>query len=566
MENFDGYDNYYAKKYHLGEFSDEERTSYESARRSRISSSRHSSGTRARSTGSRKRTDAPKKAAPSRTKKAQKTAAPKRTAPKKASKPARVKTKAPKQSKKPSSKGKKALVTVIAVLIVLAIGAAASFVGVRMYYDYKKSLPFKYSEGVNVEGVDIGGLSYKDALKKLKQNKLSFVRDVNLVVSANETKKSYNKKDFSYKFDYKTPLEEARIYSLKEQNIYEEPNGKVKDTEPFSTRANPEFNIDYNIVKSSVEKKVAALAKKVDKEPKNARVTKFKPFASSKFTYKRGKLGYRLEQSSLTEQIYEFLAGKSKSGTITAEVTELTPEITYDDLVNNIVGLSRNTSISYNTKNGNINMATALKACNGSIIEPGAIWSFNTCTGDSNLESNGYKPATVISEHELDEGVGGGICQASTTIFKAAALANMSVVERHNHYWASGYAYAGEDATIDYPNLDLRLRNDTKYQMFIECRMEGTTLVCNVYGYQNPSYDNVRLRSENYDIEEEKSFRTRTYRTLYKDHKIVSDDVICTSYYSLTDDHIVRIEDEGTFRTKVNGSTQSETEPATEEE
>ena len=200
-------------------------------------------------------------------------------------------------------------------------------------------------------------------------------------------------------------------------------------------------------------------------------------------------------------------------------------------------------------------MRVAFKACNGSIIEPGGIWSFNDCTGDSNLESNGYKKATVISEKKLEQGVGGGICQASTLIFEAGLFANMDIIERHNHYWASAYAYAGEDATIDYPNLDLRMQNTTDYQMFIECRVVDRTLRVNIWGYQDPSYDNIRLHSENYNVSE-KDFHTRTFRELFKDGEIIKTETICDSYYSIK--NAVKTPDAETFRTSVDGTVKYE--------
>ena len=203
-------------------------------------------------------------------------------------------------------------------------------------------------------------------------------------------------------------------------------------------------------------------------------------------------------------------------------------------------------------------MELALKSCNGSVIAPGATWSFNDCTGDSNLESNGYKKAAVISEKKIKQGVGGGICQASTIIFEAGLFSNMEIIERHNHHWASTYAYAGEDATIDYPDLDLRMRNKTEYQMFIECRMEdGNRLRVNIWGYQDPDYDNIRIHSENYDVTKT-DFRTRTFRELFKDGHIIKTETVCDSYYSIK--HSIKTPDAETYRTRVDGYVQYEDE------
>ncbi len=463
--------------------------------------------------------------------------------------------------RKQSHKVRNALIAVIAVAVVAAIAVTTGITLINLDKENRKKQPFRFSQGVSVSGLDISGLSYDDALDKIKKNEMSVVKNIKIEVTANDYNKTLKKTDFSYLFDYKGALKEAKVYSLKEQNIYEPKKGE-KETD-FIKLDNPDFKLDYEVDVVSIETVAVKIAKKVDLDPVNARVSKFHPFASTRFSYKDGKVGYKLDKEDLQNQITYFFNEGGKKTSIEAVVNTIEPDISLDDVKKNIVGLSTATSVSTNNANGNHNMKTALQACNGSVIEPGEVWSFNQCTGDSNLESNGYKKADVINNKKVEQGVGGGICQASTTIFKSAVFANMAVIERHNHYWASAYALAGEDATIDYPNLDLRLKNTTDYQMFMECKMEGTTLTVNIYGYQDPSYDNVKLKTENYDIEKKKSYKTTTTRYLYLDGEIVKEEVICNSTYSLKDDHSMRPDDSGSFRKTVNGVIKYEAEPTT---
>ena len=140
---------------------------------------------------------------------------------------------------------------------------------------------------------------------------------------------------------------------------------------------------------------------------------------------------------------------------------------------------------STNDANGNQNMKVSLKACNGSIIDPGETWSFNGCTGNSNDTSLGYASAGVIVDGDFTDGVGGGICQSSTTIYNAAVRSNLTIAERSPHTYPSVYAKSGFDAAIDYGNLDLKLKNDSKYQVFLACYMEGTTLHATFYGIKD---------------------------------------------------------------------------------
>lgn len=450
---------------------------------------------------------------------------------------------------------KRSLVFALIVILVLVIAVT---VGIVKFNIDNSNRPFTFSKDVTVSGIDISGLTYEQALDKLKENSASLIKEYDIVVKSNGRLFNFDKEDFEYNFEYKKALKQAKLYSLKEQ-------GKIKKTK-YADMAddisdNSAFTLNYQVNNQSIDKVVKEVAKGTDKEPQNAKVAKFKPFAENRFEYKNGKNGYKLDRSDLQYEFVEFFDKGAVRKTIDARVENVPPEITLEDVKNNIVGLSTATSISSNTADGTHNMKVALEACNGSVINPGEVWSFNDCTGDSNLESNGYRNAAVINNKKIEQGVGGGICQASTTIFKCALFANMAVVERHNHYWASTYAYAGEDATIDYPNLDLRLKNTTDYQMFMECKVEGSTLIVNIYGYQDPSYDNVMLKSENYDIRKGESYRTVTKRYLYLEGEIVKEETICNSTYSLKDNHIVRMDDEGSFRTTVNGQVQYETKP-----
>ena len=554
-------DNYYSDKYHLDDYS-----SSNPRKRRTSSSDRPPRPKRAdrkpRATRSGRDTRAQRNAEPPKAPRVKYSAEPRvqQSPQKPPRKQKRAKKNIYRAPRKKKSAARRVVTVIVAILIVGAIAATACVAGYNIIREHKKRQPFRFSENVKISGINIGGLSMDKAKEKLEKNRLKAVDDINLEITAKDKEKTYTKSDFTYAFDYDTPLNEAKIYSLKEQGIYDPPEGSAEPQDDGELIM-PKLKIGYTFNRKSAVKLAEKLGEAVDSEPVNAKVAKFHPFSDERFEYKEGIYGYDLDEADLASRITEFMRSGKKNGKIEASGEQLSPSITVEDLQEKIVGLSTASSTSYNTENGNINMATAMKACNGSVIEPGGTWSFNECTGDSNDPKNGYKKATVITDRKLEEGYGGGICQVSTTIFRAGVFANMGIAERYNHYWASDYAFSGEDATIDYPNLDLKLTNPTEYQMFIECRMDGNVLICNIYGVQEDYYDNIKTYSKNYDIKKKKSFSTRTYRVLYLDGKIISKDVICESTYSLTDKHTVRDEDKGTFRTMVDGTSQEETEP-----
>lgn len=459
--------------------------------------------------------------------------------------------------RKPSKQKHSSALTLVVILLIAGLVFLIGVVSFNFYREYRKGLPFTYSDGVNVSGIDIAGKSEKEAEAILKERALDAVKDVTIKIRVNGKETVYTKADFKYSYDFETPLKEAKTYSMKEQGIYPTEKGETAPSTQFSEGAN-NFTLNYKIKKSSINAQLKKLSKPVDKEPKNARVSKFHPFESVRFEYQQGVDGCKLDSKTISNRIIKLFSASSNETELNmdAKINKIAPSITVDDLKKNIVGLSTASTVSQNTEDGTHNMKVAMKACNGSVIEPGATWSFNGRTGDSNLESNGYKKAAVISQKKIEQGTGGGICQASTIIFEAGLFSNMEIVERHNHYWASTYAYAGEDATIDYPDLDLRMRNKTKYQMFMECRVEdGNRLRVNIWGYQDPAYDNIRIHSENYEIND-KDYHTRLFRELFKNGEIIKNETICDSTYNIK--YSVKVADAETFRTKVDGTVQYE--------
>jgi vancomycin resistance protein YoaR len=104
------------------------------------------------------------------------------------------------------------------------------------------------------------------------------------------------------------------------------------------------------------------------------------------------------------------------------------------------------------------NITTAARYLNGVIIGPGQIFSFNHVVGPR-TEERGFRNAPVIVADEVEPGLGGGVCQVASTLFAAAMLGGLDIVERRSHSRPSGYAPHGLDATVIYPEVDLWLRN-----------------------------------------------------------------------------------------------------------
>jgi vancomycin resistance protein YoaR len=117
----------------------------------------------------------------------------------------------------------------------------------------------------------------------------------------------------------------------------------------------------------------------------------------------------------------------------------------------------------------------------GTTIAPGATFSFNKTTGDRNA-AKGFLVAPVIVNGELTTGLGGGVCQVSTTVFNAAFEAGLDITERVNHALYISHYPLGRDATVDYPDVDLKFVNDTGHWLVLRTFVSSSSLTVGLYG------------------------------------------------------------------------------------
>lgn len=113
------------------------------------------------------------------------------------------------------------------------------------------------------------------------------------------------------------------------------------------------------------------------------------------------------------------------------------------------------------------NIKLCIQKINGYTLAPGKSFSFNNVVGPRTADQ-GYQKATVLMHGEKTQDFGGGVCQASTTLYQAARAAGLTVTERHSHQKDVGYAHPGDDAAVDYGNKDMCFINNKSTSIVIE--------------------------------------------------------------------------------------------------
>ncbi len=169
------------------------------------------------------------------------------------------------------------------------------------------------------------------------------------------------------------------------------------------------------------------------------------------------------------------------------------------------------------------NVRTAASRINGIELMPDKEFSYDKTILPRKAE-NGYMAAPVYVGNKVESGMGGGICQPSSTLYVAALYANLQILERHNHSMAVGYLPAGLDATVSEGYLDMRFKNTTGYPIKILASADGGVLTFSIYGY-NPENTSVEILRSGSDM------NFYVTRVVKKDGKEIAREQMSSSHY-----------------------------------
>ena len=157
------------------------------------------------------------------------------------------------------------------------------------------------------------------------------------------------------------------------------------------------------------------------------------------------------------------------------------------------------TKFSTRYEPGNVNRTTNLKLAsdkiNGTVLLPGEEFSYNKVVGERTIAA-GYKEAAIYSGGEVVDGLGGGICQISSTLYNVAVQANMEITERSNHQFVTSYIEAGKDATVVYGYIDFKFKNTRNYPVKIESSVNGGIAEMKIYGVKEENEFDIKLETE----------------------------------------------------------------------
>lgn len=402
----------------------------------------------------------------------------------------------------------------------------------------------KIHSNITIEGIDVGGLIPSQAESILREKMEPVIQNSSIALKFREKVWHLSYRDVKFQYEYSDAVTKAYYIGHK---------GSVPKrlADVISTQINREdIKLNYSYDEQYISSMLEDISKEIGQEPKDATIL----LQNQGFVINDEAEGRKLDINKSYDLIKSQIENVD-TGDVDLVVEIIQPEIKRSDL-ENIKDKLGEYSTKFNAadvdRTHNIKIATS--SASNVLIKPGEVYSINKIVGPR-LAKNGYREAKVIVNNELVPGIGGGVCQVSSTLYNAALLSNMKIVERRNHALPSSYIAKGRDATISENYIDLKFENTTKYPIYVYGEVKGNWVKFIIYGRNENPGRTVKIKTEvvketkpqitiiedptlpeGTEIEEKKAYTgyvVKAYRIIMENGKEVSVEELPVSVYKV---------------------------------
>lgn len=468
------------------------------------------------------------------------------------------------------------LLAIIILLIILFLGFT--------YFNYKNT---NIVSGISIKNVDISGLSKKQAKEKI-QNYINEKLPENIGLIHNDFETSIPLSALNINFDIDSSIEEA--YNIgKSGNILQNSLSAIKvyfsniDIEPTFSLDDNQLNTMLDDISSKLPDTVIESSYYID--GKNLVITKGSEGnivnTNLMATYiKNGILNLNLknrnlEISTLTKQpskidiekIHKEIYKECKNAYYTQNPFAVYPsengldfaismddaknileeenkdeyiiplKILYPSVTTNMIGteafpdLLSTYSTKYSARNTGrtTNLQLAASKINGTVLMPGETFSYNQVVGARTIAA-GYKEAPIYVSGQVVDGLGGGICQITSTLYNAVLYANLQIVERSNHQFVPSYVTASRDATVVYGSIDFKFKNNREYPIKLVCSVSGGLATFQIFGLKSDNEYDVEIYSRVTGSSSNSTY-SEAYRILKQNGQVVKNELLSKDTY-----------------------------------
>jgi vancomycin resistance protein YoaR len=435
------------------------------------------------------------------------------------------------------------------IIMMSAAFIAVSALGARLGYIYKTSQQYDdciYPK-IYVEDIDLSGKGKEEAYKLLsdKYGQEVLKKKIHIIVGSREYFLDYSK--LGARYNIEETINNAYSYG-KTLNVFMK----------YKMIKNPEvqkLDLQFTYDETPLKEIIAVMQKEVDKAPVNASISMV---TSGSFAVTPDTKGAKLNTDKLEKDIRTLINGELTGEVeVQAQVDEVEANVPTEALSKINTKISYfSTTFSGSSENRITNISLATNSISGKVLLPGESFSFNDIVG-KRTAARGYKEAPVIVNSKLDSGLGGGICQVSTTLYNAVMKANINATERSHHSLPSHYVAMGLDATVDFGRLDYKFKNTLEYPIYIEGYIEGKALIFNIYSDKSLTKRTYELVSETYGTTKASlkyisdaskyegqletvqkpsdGYKVKVYRRTFEDGKLISEETVTNETYKKID-------------------------------
>lgn len=440
-----------------------------------------------------------------------------------------------------SHKGRKWII--IVVIMIIAIGTGFG----TYYYLQNKQMESIVNrdviyEGITVEGIDVGGLTKEEALYKVGNimNENIFNKEIKIYYKDKNYVKPYEYFEFKSNFEEVVDKAYNHFKSGKLRTRYEAIT-KLKDSQI-------DFAIENGYNQGKINEFIQSIKNDFNVEAKDAIIHR----KNGEFIIEDETIGLVFDEARSIARIKEAVDNFKEEAALV--ITETKPKYTaaYYSNISEIIG-------EYSTYHNNNwsrteNLRIACNRVNGTILHPGEDLETHAVISPIN-KANGYKDAPIIIQGEVKDGLGGGVCQVSSTLYNAVLYAELNVIERQNHSMPVSYTEKGKDATMSGNQIDFVFENSTKYPMYVESFVSGGKVYMRLYGKDDrkptrslkfkseilqkiappaPTHVNDDTLEVGKQVVKRKAingYKVKLYKYIYDDGKFVEKQLVSSSYY-----------------------------------
>lgn len=396
-------------------------------------------------------------------------------------------------------------------------------------------------KNIYIENIDVSGLTKEEAINKIEKD---IYGKGEIILKYKDKTYKLNLSDIDLNYNINNIVDEALKLDKDSNLIY---NIKSKFKLSLGEKVNFILKSTYN--KEKLDSYIYDISKSINRNPVNSTISVNKD--TNKFNVSKEKIGTYVDKNKLLHIINNKINTRDYSDE-NIPIYNINPKYNFEKLskINSVLGIYET---EFNPKNYNRvdNIKLAASKINNIIIDSKEKFSFNKTIGARSLQQ-GFKEAPVIINGELKDGLGGGVCQVSSTVYNAALYSGLEIVQVKNHSIPSGYADKGRDATVAYGSIDLIFRNNYNHPILIKNFIEENKLISIVYG-NNKDKKNIGIETEiveiipksviiknSEDLKEGKrkiedkgrdGYKVNTYRVYKSNGTIEKKELINESYY-----------------------------------